>query len=248
MINLLKFEWRKLCQSKLMYIVYGLGLLSLTLMIVLSKVMGAPASNASLALLNGISGSSMISLTGIFLALFATNDYSQHTIKNIYARGYSRTAVYFSKYLVSLAVVFVVAIAYMCYGFLLMLMTGNPAQGLTAAGCGNLALQALWLVGMHGLFFGLSTMVARPGVAVALNVVGITLLFSLLNTLLSLCFAKVPNYNFNLTDYQLEYVLMTLLSDAALTTAELLKAILLPIGYAVVFVTGGWLVNQRRDA
>ncbi len=247
MMNLLKFEWRKLRQSKALYIVYGLGLVTITLMMLLSKIMGAKAGNATAMMTSAIGGSSMISLTGIYLALFACGDYSQHTIKNIYARGYSRTAVYFSKYLVSLLVVFAAAIMYMVYTFLLAVIFGNYVQNISAFQWGSFALQFLWLIGIHGLYFGLSTMVEKTGIAVALNLFGITLVFSLLDLLINLIFVKVDNFNFNITDYQLEYVLMPLISGQALTKAELIRALVMPLSYAVVFVGGGWLVSQRRD-
>lgn len=247
MINLLKFEWRKLRQSKALYIIYSLGLVTITLMLIIGKVMGTAVGNATVEMTTAIGTSSMISLTGIYLALFACGDYSQHTIKNIYARGYSRTAVYFSKYLVSLLVVFAVALVYMAYSFILAAILWQSVQGIPAFQWGSFALQFLWLIGIHGLYFGLSIMVARTGIAVALNLFGITLLFSLLNLIISLIFIKVENFNFDLTNYQMEFVFMPLISGKPLAKAELIRAIVMPIAYAVVFVTGGWLVSRRRD-
>lgn len=253
MINLLKFELRKLRQSKAFYIIFSLGLISITLIMLLSKVitdltsvLGSPDLNATNMLLTALSSGSFASLMAIYLALFACSDDAQHTIKNIYARGYSRTAVYFSKYLVSLGVVLVMAVIYMVYSFLFANILGAPARSIPAYQWGSLALQFLWLIGLHGLYFGLSSMIGRLGVAVAVNVVGITIVFGLLDLLISLIFVRVENFNFSIRDYHLESVLVTLMGNK-LTKAQLLRAILLPIGYTAVFVTGGWYINRRRD-
>ena len=56
---------------------------------------------------------------------------------------------------------------------------GNHVQNISAFQWGSFALQFLWLIGIHGLYFGLSTMVEKTGIAVALNLFGITLVFSL---------------------------------------------------------------------
>ncbi len=253
MINSLKFEWRKLWQSKAMYIIFSLGLISITLMMILSKtlseltsIFSSPDINATSMLLTALTSGSFITLLGIYIALFACQDYTQHTIKNIYARGYSRTAVYFSKYLVSLWVTFVVAMIYMLYSFLLAAILGAPVHDLADYQWGSFALQFLWLIGIHGLLFGLSTMIGRVGISVAVNLVGVSICFSLLDLLISLIFSGVKDFSFKITDYQLDYILVSLMGTK-LTQAELVRAIVMPIVYAGVFVTGGWLVSKRRD-
>lgn len=52
-------------------------------------------------LLNALNSSSFLLITGIFVALTVCEDYEQQTIKNIYARGYSRKQVYGSKLLLT---------------------------------------------------------------------------------------------------------------------------------------------------
>ena len=252
MNKLFKFEWRKLWQQKSMYIVFGIGLITITLMMILSKVMSViadevmPSQNATEYMLSAIAGSSFISLLGIFIAIFVCADNHQHTIKNIYARGYSRDAVFFSKYLISLALSFAVVIIYMVYSFLLALVLGMHAATMPAHMWGSLALQFWVVFGLHGLYFGLSMMLGKLGGSIALNIFGVTVVFSLLALLISLIFARVENFNFSINDYQLSMIITTLLGKK-LTTAQLVRALVMPLCYSGVFVTGGWLVNRRRE-
>jgi ABC-2 type transport system permease protein len=49
------------------------------------------------SLIEALNSSSFTMIAGIFVALFVCEDYAGQTIKNIYARGYSRKNVYLSK-------------------------------------------------------------------------------------------------------------------------------------------------------
>lgn len=250
MIKLLKFEWRKLWQQKSLYIIFVIGLVGLILSLVSMRLfygdMGA--TEASLLALQYSNYVSIVgaSLVGIYITLFACGDYSQHTIKNIYARGYSRSAVYFSKYLISLFVTLAMAIIFIAVTFLFTLvLSGKVGTMPVGFNWGDLFLQLWVLVGMHGLYFGISMMIGKLAGSLAINLVGITLVFLILNTMI-----MILKINFEITKYQLEYILMGLSGPMGLQMAdkpELMRALLVPAGYAVFFVFGGWLVNNRRD-
>ena len=244
MINLLRFEWRKLWQQKSLYVLLGLGLVSTVLFMILSQIMleifhvSPSASESVLAVLQY---SSYPTILGVFLALFACQDFTQHTIKNVYARGYSRSAVYFSKYLVSLGVAIVMALFYMAFGFIFALIQGGTVTTLTDYQCGNWALQFLVVFGLHGLYFGISMMFGKLAGSLIVNLAGIDFFFVLANSIFSI--AKI---DFDITKYNLEVVLTTLMTDP-LSQGDLIRAIVMPICYAVVFVGLGWLINRRRD-
>ena len=246
MIKLLKFELRKLRQSKSFYIIFGLGLLSIILFMILGKVLtdvfATPDGNPLASMLVVLPNSGFVSLLGVYLVIFACGDFSQHTIKNIYARGYSRTTVYFTKYLLSLAVTLAVALFYMLFSFLFALVLGGHVASIAGYMWGCLALQFWVLVGMHGMFFGVAMICSKTGVGIFVNVVGIELLFTLLNLLI-----QIAKIKFNILDYYLEMILANLMGGAPLTTAELVRAIVMPVVYAVGFVTAGWLVNHKRE-
>ena len=249
MINLFKFEWRKLWQSKSLYIIFSIGFLSIIATLLVAKMVTDifnVSANATAYILTAIPGSSIASLLGVYAAIYACTDFSQHTIKNVYARGYSRSAVYFTKYLVSLGVTMAVGIIYILFTFVFALMLGNYAGSIDSYMWGKLALQFWVLFGMHGLFFGISMMIGKMAGSLIVNIVGITLAFALINTIISI-FATKFNFKFDLMNYHLEIMLKSLIDEKTLTTAELTRVIVMPIAYAVVAVTGGWLANQRRD-
>lgn len=249
MINLLKFEFRKLWQSKSFYIVFALGFVSTVLVILLSRVVTDIFNitpSVTIYVLTALSSSSIASLLGVYLAIYVCSDYTQHTIKNIYARGYSRSAVFFSKYLVSLGVTLFVGLLYVLFTFLLALMFGCRADGMTGDMWGKLVLQFWVLFGLHGMFFGVSMMIGKIAGSLAVNIVGIELGFVLLNALISILATKL-NFEFSILDYHLETILNTLIDEARLTTAEFARVLVMPIVYTVVCVGGGWLINRRRD-
>ena len=115
MSKLLHFEWRKLWRQKSLYICFGFGLLIIFLSVLSLKsfdILDTAMNMVYLALNNGFTV-----FLGIFIALFICQDYNQQTIKNIYARGYGRNAVFFSKYLISLFVTVLMALIYLVFIF-----------------------------------------------------------------------------------------------------------------------------------
>lgn len=248
MINLLKFEWRKLWRSKSLYIVFSVGFISIILFMMLSKilleVLNTPP-NATQSMLPALENSNYVSLLGIYISLFVCGDFSQHTIKNIYARGYNRSVVYFSKYLISLFVAIMVALFYMGFGFLFALIQGGEVGSMPVEMWGKLAQQLWVVVGLHGLFFGISMMFNKIAGSLALNLVGISIVFVLLNLIF-----QIAKIDFDITQYNLELILTGLSGNISSTFTpqpSLVRAIVMPICYVIVFVGGGWLVNQRRD-
>ncbi|MCM1404149.1 MAG: ABC transporter permease [Prevotella sp.] len=246
MIRLLKFEWRKLLRQKSLYICFGIGLFVTVLFVSLGKILAARLGvdlNATAvdSMLQVISESGFVSLLGIYLAIYACHDFAHQTIKNIYARGYSRTSVYLTKYLVSLGVTLAMAILYMIFSWVFCCIIGIPVGTLSGAILGALVLQLWVLVGMHGLFFGISMMIGKTGGSVALNLFGISFAFSILELLF-----QIFNFEFSILDYNLEMVLATLMTPD-LTTTTLLRSLLLPLAYGVVFVSLGYWLNRRRD-
>lgn len=255
--KLLKFEWRKLWQQKSLYIIFSIGFISTILYVLLAKIMldiFHANLNATESMLSVLIMSNFVSLLGIFIAIFACSDYSQHTIKNIYARGYNRSAVYFSKYLISLFVSIVIAILYIAFGFLFVLISGGYVGSMPASMWSDLALQLWVVVGLHGLFFGISMMVGKIAGSLALNLVGVSVAFLLLTL-----FFQIIKSDFNVMNYNLETilgglsgnVLRDMLQKSTVSVGmehpSIARVLVVPLCYVIVFVGGGWLVNRRRD-
>lgn len=250
MNKLFQLEWRKLWRQKSLYVCFGVGLLIFSLAIMLEKLTNVffdltASSDATSFMLLVVTSSGFTSLLGIFLAIFACNDFNQHTIKNIYARGYSRTAVYFTKYLVSLMVTLAMTVLYMLFAYLFAVCLQFPLGSFSWQVWRALILQIWIMVGSHGLYFGLSMVIGKVGGSVALNIIGIELIFGVLETVLSIIKLKVQ-IDFSIIDYNLEnLMLVVVLPD--LSQRVLLRSILLPLVYAGVFVGWGYWANYRRD-
>ena len=111
MKNLLKFEFIKLKKKKSFYIctlimvaLLFIAALTTNALINVSAEFGELFEVSSIdSLLSGLSDSSFIMITSIFVVLFVCEDYTNQTVKNVYARGYSRKEVYLSKLISTLA-------------------------------------------------------------------------------------------------------------------------------------------------
>lgn len=242
-MNLLKFEWRKLWRQKSLYICFGIGLLIITLAMLTSKTFNTltDAVNTMFVVLS----TGFTSFLGIFMAVFVCHDFSQQTIKNVYARGYQRTTVYFAKYFISLVATLLMVLLYLAYGFVLSLMLGGEVGSLLGWQWGALALQVWSIIGFHGLFFGVGMLLTKVGGTVALNLVGISFCFQILNLIFVLL-----EIDFNILDFSLETLFTDILNtliDNRITTKLVTRAVILPFAYVVIFVGAGWYVNQRRD-
>ena len=101
--------------QKSLYICFGIGLLIITLAMLTSKTFDTltDAVNTMFVVLS----TGFTSFLGIFMAVFVCHDFSQQTIKNVYARGYQRTTVYFAKYFISLVATLLMVLLYLAYGF-----------------------------------------------------------------------------------------------------------------------------------
>lgn len=112
MIRLLKFEFRKLRKQKSFYIctVFMLALLLLSA-ITMHELGDANApftisyGSAAEFTLNTLNGSNFIFISAVFTVLSVCDDYEQQIVKNIYAKGFTRSAVFAAKWITVFAAV-----------------------------------------------------------------------------------------------------------------------------------------------
>ena len=131
MKNMLKFEFAKWKKQKSFYIFLGV-LLAMTLISILTikaimwmddmmdlemmAMMGYTSESMTVA---AAANSSITMILGLYVAMTACQDYGQQTIKNVYARGYSRTKVYFGKMLIALFSMTIMYVAVVLFNWLL---------------------------------------------------------------------------------------------------------------------------------
>lgn len=191
MKNMLKFEFRKLFRSKSLYIcsaiiismaILSVVLMNLTIQIqigdeVMSLIDPSDLSGIN-ALMDTFSYGNILTILPIFIAIFVCSDASQGILKNVYAKGFSRTKVLMSKYIVSLVVEVIFFFAAAVPTFITAsILWGNSAD-VNENLLQSLFGQIIVLLVYHTIYFAISTIVNKTGIAIALNIVGLTL-FSL---------------------------------------------------------------------
>ena len=119
--KLLKFEFRKLLRSKILYIILGISvvfvIMNALVLVLLDNIMREIdveliSSYSAYGFTKGALTNSFVTIAGVFVAIYATEDFTHGTCKNVIAKGYKRLQVYFSKYIVSL--IAIIAIAILC--------------------------------------------------------------------------------------------------------------------------------------
>ncbi len=246
--KLLHFEFRKLFRQKSFYICNALLLAFVFLSAAISKLVAEnseqitePLPTAISILRSALQGANLTLIVGIFVALFVCADYSDGTIKNIYAKGYTRTAVYFSKLIAVFAAVVVFCGVTWCGGFLSGKLMFETGSGSGANLFGALLSQLLTVFGYAGLFFALAMVIKKTGGSIAACIVG-PMLFSLLFTAAD---TILNSETFALADYWLDGLFGSLVQAGA-TGETILTAALLSFIYTAVFTVVGVIFNKRQ--
>lgn len=105
MNNLLKLEFRKQFRQKKLYVCIAVAIALLLIMALTNNVFSEMSEELGAEVviqgadfvLGSFDDVSFILIVGVFTVLTVCEDYELRTVKNIYARGYSRKSVHFSK-------------------------------------------------------------------------------------------------------------------------------------------------------
>ena len=250
MSRLIKLEFRKLFSSISYYICLVVILAMLLLTSVISKIsfeqLNQIANFNAVKVARTALDNSMLSLiSGIFLAVFVSQDESLGTIKNIVSRGYSRTKIYFSKYIVSLVSVLLYALIVLIIGFIF---------GLSVSGVGTINSdffvsiigQILVVIGFHALFFMFSTIFNKNGIIITLNIATPLIIKLVLGLLDSFLLKKDVKIGFQFGDYWLDG-LMSSFNAKTMNAGELTGSIIMTLIYIIVFITLGLMVYRKKE-
>lgn len=260
MLKLEKLELRRLFLAKsfLICLAVSLGLILMTslttkfLMRALSSLdeEGAAAlgtmsmqAPSSLSLLKGIGSSSLTLILAIYITIFVTEDYTGDTIKNVYAKGYSRDTVFFAKYLSSLTgtLIFILADAIFAIviGKLLFGDFGTAGEHYVSSFLAGIVL----LIAYHTVYFAVAISLRKTGGAIALCIVGptvISLALSLGNTILK-------SDQFDLSDYWLPGR-MDILSAENVTSKDVGIGFAIAIVTIAIFGVLAFFINRKRES
>lgn len=248
MKKLLKFELYKLKKTKSLYIcsaiILALLLFSLLIRLLLTKTWGEELMEKPSAvgsMLSSINSSDFILVVGIFIALYVCGDFSQHTIKNIFSRGFSRAGVYFSKLIICVAYVVIMYFITVLFG----LAMSSAFFGYRAEEGHILALlfgQLLVCIAYATFAFSLSYIIKRTGIAVAVVIFAPTVI----SLVLALIDAAIQSESFQISNYWLDGILLRL-SATASSVKVIVVSCILPVVYSALFVTLGYFINGNAE-
>ena len=184
----LKFEFRKLFKSKALYVCSALSIIFTLLSVYIKSQSDNPVNTFSAedSLMSAFDNGMIPILISIFIPLFVCEDNNLGTLKNIYAKGFSRTKLWISKYIVS----FVAFTIFSCLAFATSYISAGHYFGHTdeVSKYFNYSIsgQILLMIAYHAMYFMIATLVGKAGVAIAINMIGlsvVTLTFSAVDAL-----------------------------------------------------------------
>lgn len=250
MRNLLKFEFTKLKKSKSFY--------ACTIIMVALLFMSALTTNALInaspelgeqfnvsgigSLVSGTNDSSFTLIASIFVVLFVCEDHASQTVKNIYARGYSRKDVYFSKLIAAFASTTVLFVIIEVFAFVI----GTVFFG--EGDVGNFKFIALigaqYVIAMANvaLAFVIASVIRKNGGAVA----SVILAPTLVGVVTGLADAFLKLEDFSLTSLWLS----DFLSDVSVLTVNTGRIVTCVVGsliYIYIFIIVGAYLNKKTE-
>lgn len=250
MKNLLKLEFVKLKRRKSFYIctliMLGLVIISnLTIKAVLSllpDVIGDITSSGIDSLVSGLSNSSFTLIASIFVILFVCEDYTNQTIKNIYAKGYSRTNVFLSK---------IISVVISTTIMFLIVEIASFISGTLFFGIGKiesykflLLIAAQYLAAMAEIIFAfvIASIIRKNGGAIACVILAPTII-ALVTGLVDV---TINSETISITNLWLSNFLPDL-STLTIDSKRIATCVIGSLIYIFLFGTIGLYLNNKKD-
>ncbi len=255
MKNLLGFEFRKLKRQKSFYICLTIMLVMILITGVTYKIIinmpeiadAAEATGEAIpvsfsAFLLSFSSASMFSMiTAIFTSIVVCDDYESQIVKNIYARGYSRSDHFFAKLIyvfTATTVMFLITVVFTA-------VFGGALFGFgDLTGKTVLLIAGQYVVSMSGvaLSFAVSVAIKKLGASIAVNIIGpsvVSLLFTLADEVVKI-------KDFKVSDIWTSSFL-TSLTNIDVGTGRIIACVLGAIAYTAAFLVAGYAINKKSE-
>ena len=191
MNKLLRFESRKLFMRISLYILLGVALLMVLFNVLIPNMMnelfedvrdandvlsifGLSVDNtADIFIVKAVYSGEVATVLAVLIALIATSDYHNRTVKNILSRGYTRTQVYFSKLIVCEAVTVAISVLCMLFAYVMGTVLYAPCALSFGELFPVLVAQLVVMTGLCAFFVFLSTLMKNSGGALAIGIVAV---------------------------------------------------------------------------
>lgn len=262
--KLLNFEFRKLFRQKSFYIC-GAVFIAIILISVITMNALLTFSNSMVEadgvtmtliddsvytglymLMSAFSSGNFSIILSIFTTLFICGDYTNGTLKNIIARGYGRVSIYAAKYIVTLCATTI----YSVLGWLISFLSGSAFWGVgtlpDGTGAGDIILilfvQLIGAYAYASLFFLISALLKKAGGAIALSILGPTII----SMGVSLIDALIQNKSISFSDYWLD-TCFTELESTSVASDIITRCIICFLVYIVFFTAAGHFISRKSE-
>lgn len=260
MIDLLHLEFRRLFRAKAFYVCLLISLAMILISAATTKVLlsmikveefeegfgdvmtTALVAPTSFSMLKTMASSSITTILAIFLSLFVTEDYTNDTIKNIYAKGNSRDSIYFSKYISALAAGLIMTVVCGVFSFATGKILFGEIGTMGTNYIPSLFAELLILIAYITIYFAIAISIKKTGASIAISIIGPIVL----NLLLSLGNAAIKSEEFNLTEYWLDGRL-SILQQTNVTGKEVLIGFIVGALFLLAAGAVGFVVNRSSE-
>lgn len=256
MKELFKLEFRKLRKQKSMYICLAIMLCMIFLAAIVYKVLMASSVSIDMGdfmtdlnnvdaiffTLTTISNADFFIVLGIVVAITFCFDFEEHTIRNIFAKGYSRTTSYFSK-LVS--IICSTAFMFVCcyvFAFGVGALFFGVGEGNLLTMLGLIGLQFLVCLAYATFFTFICVLCKKMSIAITVNIIAPLAII----LLMMLADALVKFDTFKISGCWLDGMI-TNLSTLPASSTSIVLAVVGSIMYIAIFVTCGAILNRKTE-
>ena len=283
MLNLIRGEFRKIFTSKslivFLAIPVGLSLLSMASERILFEVVNSISEGEKVVyttdlgyvLLSSVAQDAFFIVMSVFLAIWNVKDYSTGSIRNMLARGCTRTNIYFAKYLVSMVMVVMYTVVNTLFSVLFSFIFSKVIGTLTVEILGLYLLDIFMVIAIATTYFSVIMMFQKLAPAIIINLVSGGV-FGVILTIIQEVFIK--NDKINLNTLALETIIQRLpvkvlteqtsskggsltqviaqLSDQLMSPFEVNSTFILHMNivcvfYIAIFLTVGFLVIRKKE-
>ena len=248
--TLLKLEFARFKKQKSFYVCLfiSLALLALSNLIFLF-IEKAPGEISDLLKQTGLqnllaipSSASFSTVAAVFAVLFVCEDYSQKTVKNIYAKGFSKKSVYLSKLIMLWIAVTVMYLTVEIFGFIMGYAMFDIASYSILKMIAVVGTQYIVLMTDVAIGFAFAGIIRKTGGAIAI----VIFLPMVLDLLLTLADSIIKLDSFSFAELWTPSFI-TSLSDFSVNTARILTCLSLSVIYSAIAITAGLFINEQKE-
>ena len=254
--NLLKLEMRKLSRQKSLYFCLVIMIFLILLDAIIYKVLmnsevdiGDLATQLKLYNMSGIfftlatiSNADFFLIMGIIVAIIYCYDFEEQTVKNVFVKGYSRNALYFSKIISILCATLILFVGSFLFSFIIGTIFFGVGEGSILTMLGMIGLQLL-VSFAYSLFFTLICVLCRKFVRSIIMTIVTPLVLTLVANLID---AIINSSKFKVFDYFMDGMIINLTSLSPGST-YIIIGIVCSVVYMAIFTLLGAIFSKKIE-